>query len=124
VIKGLRCGLLRRSCEPDRRLRALRMLRAARGALILLLLAAVVQPSVWAQARGAAGSESEPPQTVLNPKGMRVFIWTGLKTHGAGLHDYPLFLAEWSSVLNQQGPWSMGLFIFPPAPILSIPTCS
>ena len=113
MINGLRCGLLRRSCEPDRRLRALRMLRAASGALILLLLAAVVQPSVWAQARGAAGSESEPPQTVLNPKGMRVFIWTGLKTHGAGLHDYPLFLAEWSSVLNQQGAVVDGALHFP-----------
>jgi type 1 glutamine amidotransferase len=88
------------------------MPRAASGALILLLLAAVVQPSVWAQARGA-GSESEPPQTILNPKGMRVFIWTGLKTHGAGLHDYPLFLAEWSSVLNEQGAVVDGALHFP-----------
>ncbi len=34
---------------------------------------------------------------------MRVFIWAGLKTHGAGQHDYPLFLAEWSGLLTERG---------------------
>jgi type 1 glutamine amidotransferase len=120
VITGLsvervadRRGVSRRARAADRRPFALRLPHAAAtGALILLLLVAV-QVSAWAQARGAAGSQSEPPQRVLNPKGVRVFIWTGLKTHGAGLHDYPLFLAEWSSVLNEQGAVVDGALHFP-----------
>jgi len=38
-----------------------------------------------------------------NPKGMHVYIWTGLKSHGEGKHDYPQFLADWSKVLTQHG---------------------
>jgi len=30
------------------------------------------------------------------------FIWSGLKTHGAGQHDYPQFLADWSKVLTEK----------------------
>lgn len=81
--------------------------------LLLLSLTLAVQASAWAQGRGAAGAGSEPPQTVLNPKGLRVFIWSGLKTHSANLHDYPLFLAQWSTVLNQQGAVVDGAFHFP-----------
>lgn len=38
-----------------------------------------------------------------NPNGMRVFLWTGLKTHAAGQHDYPQFLADWSKLLTERG---------------------
>jgi len=38
-----------------------------------------------------------------NPNGMRVFLWSGLKTHGPGLHDYPQFLADWSKLLTERG---------------------
>ena len=38
-----------------------------------------------------------------NPNGMRIFLWTGLKTHGAGQHDYPQFLADWSKLLTERG---------------------
>ena len=38
-----------------------------------------------------------------NPKGMHVYIWTGLKSHGEGKHDYPQFLADWSKVLTEHG---------------------
>lgn len=38
-----------------------------------------------------------------NPNGMRVFLWTGLKTHGPGQHDYPQFLADWSRLLTERG---------------------
>jgi len=34
---------------------------------------------------------------------MHVYIWAGLKSHGAGLHDYPQFLADWSKVLTEHG---------------------
>jgi type 1 glutamine amidotransferase len=42
-----------------------------------------------------------PGQT--NPNGIRVYIRSGLKTHGDGLHDYPQFLADWSKVLTDRG---------------------
>ena len=38
-----------------------------------------------------------------NPNGMRVFLWAGLKTHAAGQHDYPQFLADWSKLLTERG---------------------
>ncbi len=34
---------------------------------------------------------------------MRVYIWAGLKSHSAGQHDYPQFLADWSKVLTEHG---------------------
>ena len=38
-----------------------------------------------------------------NPNGMHIFIWGGLKSHGAGQHDYPQFLADWSKILTDHG---------------------
>ncbi|MBY0507549.1 MAG: ThuA domain-containing protein [Bryobacteraceae bacterium] len=34
---------------------------------------------------------------------MRVYLWTGLKSHGPGQHDYPQFLADWSKLLTDRG---------------------
>src|ERR1700761_920082 len=38
-----------------------------------------------------------------NPNGMRVYLQAGLKTHYAGQHDYPQFLADWSKILTEHG---------------------
>ena len=38
-----------------------------------------------------------------NPNGMRVYLQAGLKTHQAGQHDYPQFLADWSKILTEHG---------------------
>lgn len=38
-----------------------------------------------------------------NPHGMRIYIWAGLKSHFAGQHDYPQFLADWSKILTEHG---------------------
>lgn len=38
-----------------------------------------------------------------NPDGMHIYIWTGLKSHSAGQHDYPQFLADWSKILTEHG---------------------
>jgi type 1 glutamine amidotransferase len=38
-----------------------------------------------------------------NPDGMRIYIWAGLKSHYAGQHDYPQFLADWSKILTEHG---------------------
>ncbi|RPI19996.1 MAG: ThuA domain-containing protein, partial [Acidobacteriales bacterium] len=29
--------------------------------------------------------------------------WSGIKSHGVGQHDYPLFLADWSNILTERG---------------------
>ena len=34
---------------------------------------------------------------------MRIYIWAGLKSHYAGQHDYPQFLADWSKLLTEHG---------------------
>lgn len=38
-----------------------------------------------------------------NPVGMHIYIWAGLKSHLAGQHDYPQFLADWSKILTEHG---------------------
>ncbi|HEY1808163.1 MAG TPA: ThuA domain-containing protein [Acidobacteriaceae bacterium] len=38
-----------------------------------------------------------------NPDGMHIYIWAGLKSHFAGQHDYPQFLADWSKILTEHG---------------------
>jgi len=38
-----------------------------------------------------------------NPNGMHIYIWAGLKSHSAGQHDYPQFLADWSKILTEHG---------------------
>ena len=38
-----------------------------------------------------------------NAKGMHIYIWAGLKSHFAGQHDYPQFLADWSKILTEHG---------------------
>jgi len=52
---------------------------------------------LYAQAPGAPRIPGQ------NPNGMRVFLWTGLKTHSPGQHDYPQFLADWSKLLTERG---------------------
>jgi len=38
-----------------------------------------------------------------NVKGMHVYLWSGLKSHGEGQHDYPQLLADFSKVLTDHG---------------------
>ncbi|MBS1803376.1 MAG: ThuA domain-containing protein [Acidobacteria bacterium] len=56
----------------------------------------------YAQARPSAHAEAPRPSG-QNPDGMRIFIWAGLKSHLAGQHDYPQFLADWSKILTEHG---------------------
>jgi type 1 glutamine amidotransferase len=44
---------------------------------------------------------------------IRVYIRAGLKTHGAGQHDYPQYLADWSKVLTERGAAVDGSLHFP-----------
>jgi len=53
-----------------------------------------------------------------NPNGMHVFLWAGLKSHSAGQHDYPQFLADWSKLLTERGAVVDGALHFPSADAL------
>jgi type 1 glutamine amidotransferase len=72
------------------------------GALFLSL-AGVTLPT-RASAQGAPRPQGQ------NPNGMRIYMWSGLKSHGAGQHDYPQFLADWSKVLTEHGAVVDGAF--------------
>ena len=48
-------------------------------------------------------------------KPLRVFLRTGVKTHGPGQHDHPRFLADWKELLNQRGAQADGALDFPTA---------
>lgn len=60
-----------------------------------------------------AAAQTPPRIPGQNPDGMRVFLWTGLKTHQAGQHDYPQFLADWSKLLTARGAVVDGALHFP-----------
>ena len=49
---------------------------------------------------------------------MHIYIWAGLKSHMAGQHDYPQFLADWSKLLTEHGAVVDGALHAPGAPDL------
>jgi type 1 glutamine amidotransferase len=75
---------------------------------------------------GAQGQTAPPAQTAAQalaqaappaPEGrpIKVYLRGGLKTHAAGQHDYPQFLADWSKLLTERGAIVDGSFHFPTA---------
>src|SRR5580692_464211 len=78
-----------------------RHLLGIRFGMRLALLGATPLLVVWGQT--GTGPAGAPLPQGQNPKGMHVYIWTGLKSHGEGKHDYPQFLADWSKVLTEHG---------------------
>ena len=66
---------------------------------------------------GPASAQSPTPPRIpgQNVNGMRVYLWAGLKTHQAGQHDYPQFLADWSKLLTERGAMVSGA-LHPPTP--------
>jgi type 1 glutamine amidotransferase len=89
---------------------------AALGAVMLL-----AGPAAIGQAPPEAGTALAPsrdPNAVpripgQNLDGMRIYIRSGLKTHGAGSHDYPQFLADFSKILTEKGAVVDGSFHAP-----------
>jgi type 1 glutamine amidotransferase len=55
-----------------------------------------------AQNNGGVSAQAPLPWN-QNPNGMHVYLWAGLKSHLAGQHDYPQFLADWSKILTEHG---------------------
>jgi type 1 glutamine amidotransferase len=56
---------------------------------------------------GPSGFLNTPGQ---NLKGMHIYMWGGLKSHGEGQHDYPQWLADWSKILTEHGAMVEGGF--------------
>src|SRR5271166_1777420 len=75
-------------------------MQMVRGTWALVLLAGALQSYGWAQAGRGQGPPGVQGQ---NRNGMHVYLWSGLKSHGEGQHDYPQFLADWSKVLTEHG---------------------
>jgi type 1 glutamine amidotransferase len=73
-------------------------------ALFLLATLAFSQPR--------SGAPLPPGQ---NAKGMHIYLWTGLKSHNEGQHDYPQFLADWSKLLTRKGAVVQGALHAPSA---------
>ena len=73
-----------------------------RHASSLLVLVALIAMSTY-RLDPQANSAAAPHPWDQNPDGMRIYIWAGLKSHNAGQHDYPQFLADWSKLLTQHG---------------------
>ncbi|HEY2433300.1 MAG TPA: ThuA domain-containing protein [Vicinamibacterales bacterium] len=69
------------------------------------------------------GAQQQAPQTALPgvppgpppPTGPHIYLRTGLKTHGAGQHDYPQFLGDWSKILTDRNALVDGSLHFPKA---------
>jgi len=93
-----------------RKMPAVKILPLLVGALLLF---SPVQPPAWGQ--GGRGPGGAPLPQGQNPNGMHIYIWGGLKSHGAGQHDYPQFLADWSKVLTEHGAVVDGAFHPPSA---------
>ena len=71
-------------------------------AVLLVMTAALL--TIAADAQAAASPQNQAPRPWnQDPNGMRVYIWAGLKSHFAGQHDYPQFLADWSKILTEHG---------------------
>lgn len=96
VVPVKRAGHTKRACKAILR-------HHWRPALALLIaLNAVPTQPVSGQATNATNAQAPRPWN-QNPNGMRVYIWAGLKSHFAGQHDYPQFLADWSKLLTDRG---------------------
>jgi len=99
-------GRLKTECIVDRIRNDSRRFALLLGVVCLLVMAGAFPQCALAQAGNAAVPGPVPgvPRAQgQNPNGMHIFIWGGLKSHGAGQHDYPQFLADWSKVLTEHG---------------------
>ena len=55
------------------------------------------------RSNGQGPGEQAPRPWGQEPNGMHIYIWAGRKSHIAGQHDYPQFLADWSKILTDHG---------------------
>ena len=82
--------------------RAGALLRYGLLPFVILGFLAMLNQDANGQTTSAASVQAPHPWD-QNPDGMRIYIWAGLKSHYAGQHDYPQFLADWSKILTEHG---------------------
>jgi type 1 glutamine amidotransferase len=90
------------------------------AAAVALCTTAMAQPPAPGQApaQGAGGGRQGGRGRgveSLDAMPLRVYIYGGMKTHAAGQHDYPQFLADWSKILQDRGAYVTGGLQFPAA---------
>src|SRR6478609_4052577 len=71
-------------------------------AVLLFTAAVCLTPRARGQAARSPQTQAPRPWN-QNPNGLHIYIWAGLKSHLAGQHDYPQFLADWSKLLTEHG---------------------
>ena len=101
------------------------IVRAVRSIAAAAVLILVLPPAARAQAAAAQPAATPPPaQTAAQAlaqaapptfegRPIKVYLRAGLKTHAAGQHDYPQFLADWSKLLTERGAIVDGSLHFP-----------
>jgi type 1 glutamine amidotransferase len=72
-------------------------------------------PPAQTAAQALAQAATRPPEG----RPIKVYLRAGLKTHAAGEHDYPQFLADWSKLLTERGAIVDGSLHFPTEPELA-----
>jgi type 1 glutamine amidotransferase len=89
------------------------------AALAAVALAAAVPARAQTQNPPAAQTAEQAlaQAAARAPEGrpIKVYLRGGLKTHAAGQHDYPQFMADWSKLLTERGAIVDGSFHFPTA---------
>ena len=60
-----------------------------------------------------SASGTAPRAQGQNVNGMHIFLFSGLKSHGPGAHDYPYWLDTWSKLLTAHGAVVDGALSFP-----------
>ncbi len=89
---------------------------AALAAVILLApTAARAQTQSPPPAQTAEQALAQAASRTPEGRPIKVYLRGGLKTHAAGQHDYPQFLADWSKLLTERGAIVDGSFHFPTA---------
>lgn len=74
------------------------------AAYAAILLSAFLFVLLHADGQTARSPQTQAPRPwSQNQNGMHIYIWAGLKSHFAGQHDYPQFLADWSKILTEHG---------------------
>ncbi|HWB29080.1 MAG TPA: ThuA domain-containing protein [Vicinamibacterales bacterium] len=81
--------------------------------LVGAALAVSVVAAQQAPAPPGVANAAPPPAAAIAP--LHIYLRAGMKTHGPGQHDYPQFLADWSTVLTQHGAVVDGSYHFPTA---------
>jgi type 1 glutamine amidotransferase len=100
VSSSIRRGMV----KPARSAVRLTQSVLAIGAMHILCICAVLFMGSSAHAQAIQSPQGQAPLPWnQNANGMHIYLWVGLKSHFAGQHDYPQFLADWSKILTEHG---------------------